>query len=205
MLQEMVQGQKIPIDELFKQDTVIHEGNIRHEAILRVMESLIQLNASILGLEGLDDIKAIAMRWNNTHCSPPLPESEFEKQWNDAVKFVEGKNREEQYQNKKSPSYPELSNNTFYQINEKPEKYIIAYKQKKQLIETVARTKDITVDGKEMKQYYLVHTKTYLTCIPIKITRHKSPLTFLESTAKYTITFVDAAGESYTLSHKTLT
>ena len=53
-------------------------------------------------------------------------------------------------------------------------------------------------------EYSLVHNKTYLTCIPVKIVRHKNPLTFLESAAKYTISFVDAAGEHYTFSHKTL-
>ena len=98
----------------------------------------------------------------------------------------------------------ELIGNTYYQINEKPERYIIAYKQKKQLIETTARSNKVTIGDKEIIEYNLFHNKTYLTCIPVRIVRHKNPLTFLESVAKYTISFVDAAGESYTFSHKTL-
>jgi hypothetical protein len=40
--------------------------------------------------------------------------------------------------------------------------------------------------------------------MPIKIIRHKNPLTFLETSTKYTISFVDSVDESYTFKHKTL-
>ena len=75
----------IPIDELFKADTIILEGHNRHEAVLRISESLIQRNKKILSL---DKIKKLAYEWNQQHCKPPLDDKEFERQWNDALKFV---------------------------------------------------------------------------------------------------------------------
>lgn len=77
---------QIPIKELFKSDFIIHEGNNRHESLLRVMESLIQRNKNILSE---DEIKKLSQEWNQKHCVPPLDDKEFEKQWNDANKFLE--------------------------------------------------------------------------------------------------------------------
>jgi hypothetical protein len=99
----------------------------------------------------------------------------------------------------------ELSGNVYYQINVKPPKFIIALNENKQLVEVSIKTYTREVGGNEKLVQYLIYNKTYLTCIPTKIVRHKNPLTFLDQAAKYTMTFVDAAGEQYTFSHKTLT
>jgi hypothetical protein len=80
---------KIPITDLFNSETIILEGHNRHEAVLRVAESLIQRNKNILSLE---EIKKIAYEWNQQHCIPPLDEKEFERQCKDAVKFVTNSN-----------------------------------------------------------------------------------------------------------------
>ena len=76
----------IPIDELFKPDTIILEGHNRHEAVLRISESLIQRNKKILSL---DTIKELACEWNQQHCKPPLDDKEFGRQWKDAIKFLD--------------------------------------------------------------------------------------------------------------------
>ena len=70
---------------------------------------------------------------------------------------------------------------------------LLRTKRQRQLIETTANSKQKEIDDKKIIENYLVHNKTYLTCIPVKIVRHKNPLTFLESVSKYTISFVDAA------------
>jgi hypothetical protein len=75
----------IPIEELFKPDTRILKGHNRHEAVLRVAESLIQRKKNILSL---DQIKKLAYEWNQEHCIPPLDDKEFERQWNDALDFT---------------------------------------------------------------------------------------------------------------------
>ena len=74
-----------PIQELFRPETKIYQGHNRHEALLRVMESLIVRNKGILSPE---QIKQNARDWNNEHCDPPLNDKEFEKPWSDSVKFI---------------------------------------------------------------------------------------------------------------------
>jgi P4 family phage/plasmid primase-like protien len=78
-------GNKIPISELFKDDAVIYEGHNRHEALLRVIESLIKRTAGVLPL---DQIKQFSGDWNNKHCNPPLDDREFNKQWKSATDFM---------------------------------------------------------------------------------------------------------------------
>jgi putative DNA primase/helicase len=76
----------IPIEELFKPDTRILAGHNRHEALLRVMESLISRNKNILSL---DKIKGLARQLNTEQlCDPPLNDREFEKQWKCAIVFI---------------------------------------------------------------------------------------------------------------------
>jgi hypothetical protein len=43
-------------------------------------------------------IQELAREWNNTHCEPPLDDHEFDRQWNDANRFIDRKNRQEQEQ-----------------------------------------------------------------------------------------------------------
>jgi hypothetical protein len=76
---------KVPIHDLFKQDTKVYEGHNRHEALLRVAESLITRNAGILPL---GQIKSLSRTWNNDHCIPPIDDKEFEKQWKCAIRFI---------------------------------------------------------------------------------------------------------------------
>jgi hypothetical protein len=75
----------IPIEVLFKPDFTIAEGHNRHEALLRIMESLIKRNSGVLNL---DKIKELAMDWNNVHCAPPLDSRDLERQWRCAMRFV---------------------------------------------------------------------------------------------------------------------
>ena len=206
----MVINGNTPIQELFNEDTKIYEGHNRHEAILRVMESLLRRNYGIITE---DQIKELAIYWNKQHCEPPLDEREFIKQWHDAVKFVLTKIQEaETYSNENQDrkllletDFPDLKGNIYYRISEFPKKYVLAFGKTKHLVEVTTTTSEKEVAGGGKKLVFnAIHNKTYLTCIPIKIVRHKNPLTFLESVAKYTISFVDAAGEHYTFSHKTL-
>jgi hypothetical protein len=92
-----------PIPDLFRDEYVIVAGNNRHEALLRVMDSLIRRNYGVLDP---DEIKEIAYKWNQKHCQPPLDDKEFEKQWKGSAKFIvpriaiesEGGNEEEHQQ-----------------------------------------------------------------------------------------------------------
>jgi hypothetical protein len=66
---------QIPIEDLFESETKILEGHNRHEALLRVMESLLQRNRQILSL---DKIKQLAYDWNQEHCITPLENVELD-------------------------------------------------------------------------------------------------------------------------------
>ena len=77
---------KVSVQNLFKGDTIIYQGHNRHEALLRVMESLIFRNKAIIDSK---KIRELARDWNRKHCVPPLDKYEENKQWHDAVKFVE--------------------------------------------------------------------------------------------------------------------
>jgi hypothetical protein len=88
---------KIPIEELFKDDFTVQEGHNRHEALLRVMESLIARNIRILAL---DEIREFAKIWNDSHCSSPLDDREFQKQWKCATAFIDKKASAEKGDNK---------------------------------------------------------------------------------------------------------
>ena len=80
---------RLPIENLFKGEYKVSEGNNRHEDLLRVMESYIIRNRKILTEE---EIKKWAHVWNQEHCKPPLDNKEFEKQWVCAKKFISKKN-----------------------------------------------------------------------------------------------------------------
>ncbi|WP_415311986.1 bifunctional DNA primase/polymerase [Candidatus Nitrosocosmicus sp. FF01] len=75
----------IPIKDLFKADFKVKEGNNRHEALLRVMESLIKRLSNIYPEE---KIKDLAWQYNLNHFEPPLDDKEFDRQWNDAKRFI---------------------------------------------------------------------------------------------------------------------
>jgi hypothetical protein len=75
----------VPIRDLFKPEFKIVEGHNRHEALMRVMESLITRTSDILSYE---QIYSLAKEWNRQHCSPPLDDKEFEKQWKCAIKYI---------------------------------------------------------------------------------------------------------------------
>ncbi|MDF0682682.1 MAG: hypothetical protein P0116_17115, partial [Candidatus Nitrosocosmicus sp.] len=102
----------IPIEDLFREDYKVKQGNNRHEAMLRVMESLIARNSSIFSE---DKIKELSYNWNLTHCEPPLDEIEFEKQWNDAKKFLKKKN-DNKYDNENT-NYRDDNNDNSHKSN----------------------------------------------------------------------------------------
>lgn len=157
-------------------------------------------------------IESLSSEWSELHCIPAKPEKEFDGIWKWLIDHHRRKRDERCQKQEDGRSHNEYSNNiqelkeknVSYKINEKPPKFIIALKQNKQLIEATVKTDKKEVKGHDVLVEYLIHNKIYLTCIPTKIVRHKTPLTFLDQAAKYTMSFVDATGEQYTFSHKTL-
>ncbi|MGD9673728.1 MAG: hypothetical protein AB7U98_09645 [Candidatus Nitrosocosmicus sp.] len=80
---------KIPIEVLLKPDFIIEAGHNRHEAVLRVIEHYyLKYRES----KSFDEIYDISWKWNLNHCNPPLSQSNFERQINDGLRFVDKTN-----------------------------------------------------------------------------------------------------------------
>jgi replicative DNA helicase Mcm len=71
---------------------VVNEGS-RHIELLREMNAKLHEHIRIKSLE---EIKQMCMAYNNLYCRPPLPSSEFEHMWNDAVIYVTEKELEKE-------------------------------------------------------------------------------------------------------------
>ena len=162
------------------------------------------------GKKTQEDFIKWALERNDEWCQEALPDDEIIEMMSDVIEFIRDQIKQESNKNDDSKKYPELKDNVYYRINEKPKKYIIAYKQKNTLIQADERTPTVKGDDKNQNQNlqnnlkYLHHSRTFLACIPVKIIRHKNPLTFLQLQETFTIIFIDAMGEYYTLNHKTL-
>jgi hypothetical protein len=90
-----------PMSELFKDEYVIFEGNNRHEAMLRVMDSLIKRNYAILSSK---QIMQFAYDWNQKHCQPPLDTAELDKLWKQATKFIAKQVEQEEKEQEQGPT-----------------------------------------------------------------------------------------------------
>ena len=108
---------KIPIEDLFNENTKIYEGHNRHEALLRVMESLLRRNQNILNSS---KIRELAEDWNRHHCQTPLEKGEIEKQWKSALKFIEEQNKRRNYeQQQQRATYEREANEQEMRDNER--------------------------------------------------------------------------------------
>lgn len=83
---------KIPMERLYDDDFIVYKGHNRHEASLRIIESYYQ---KYRHQKPFKEIQKWCYQWNQDHCNPPLDDIEFEKQWNDAIEFIDIKNRED--------------------------------------------------------------------------------------------------------------
>jgi hypothetical protein len=143
-------GKALPsIADLFKEDYVVKEGHNRHEALLRIMESLMVRLRSVMTHS---EIEEIAHKWNKNHCRPPLDDIEFEKQWKYAITYIEKKKDGEQEQEEQQK--PEANDEEeehgkekmlpgcmiMELINRSPETYVVVVKNDHYYNETTAST-----------------------------------------------------------------
>lgn len=92
------QFDRIPVKERAKFD--VYEGNNRHEAVMAYAESLL-FNGTVMAVNTEDDVKQLTRNFNNKRCKPPLDDSEFDKQFEAAKKFVAAKTDSEPQQQQK--------------------------------------------------------------------------------------------------------
>jgi hypothetical protein len=147
--------------------------------------------------------------WNQQHCNPPLPDKEFDEIWKWIVK-THRKTRDKQFEelNEKARSAQAEANSPVnipgclsYQISSRPDILITGTPDNK-LIEVMRKTK-ASDDG--MLTVSFVTKKTFTACKPVRIVKHKNPLSFLELQQRYTIQFRGSEPSgNFATKHKTI-
>jgi hypothetical protein len=149
-------------------------------------------------------------QWNQQHCIPPLPEKEFNDIWRWIIDRHR-KQRDNLHQNldDKRRIVATVMDDPLtmagcisYQINSIPDKYILGTPDDK-LVEV--ERKHTTDTKSNMITSHLITNKTFTACKPVKIIKHKNPLSFLELQQRYTIQFRGSEQSgNFTIKHKTL-
>jgi hypothetical protein len=117
------------IQELFSPGTRILKGHNRHLGILRVMDSLLIKN---MGLLTIEQIKDLTYQRNQELCDPPLDNRDFERQWEQSLKWANRKKQERE--NAAAGKHQNRDNN-----NKSTSKTITAVVDKQDIIEESTR------------------------------------------------------------------
>ena len=168
---------QIHIEELFKPQTKILEGHNRHEALLRVMESLLQRNKKILSL---DKIKQLACDWNQEHCIPPLEDVELDIQWGCASRFVTRSINDDDKKDNHVGGVGDLSINTIGKGHDEDEDNHNS--NNKSIAETLVKlalTKIILFNDQFNIPHSLVKIKDHYDVLPVEGTKFKRYLSKL--------------------------
>jgi hypothetical protein len=120
---------------------------------MRAMESLLARNTGILSQ---DQIKSLARQWNNQHCSPPLDDKEFEKQWKCAADFVsrkspkqDGEDSDDDLNGINSDILQRLSSHVYSVVSSNPPVMYVAHKGKRKIIKAIIK---FATDNKRQRQ-----------------------------------------------------
>jgi Bifunctional DNA primase/polymerase, N-terminal len=101
-----------------------------------------------------------------------------------------------------------LEGNVWTEIGKNPIRWIIADSKMKQVYKAHQYDYEVTIkhDKEEQKEkvYKLSIDNTIFRCIPISITKHESPLGFLQNRTNYTMIFIDTTGKTFTQVRKTV-
>jgi len=154
--------------------------------------------------------------WNQQHCSPQLPDSEFNEIWKWIVK-THRTTRDAEHEKLRDAQTASLSSSLStekqesldmpgclsYQISITPSIWITGTLDNK-LIEIERRTKKLDKDSNLMTTF-LVTKKTFTACRSVRIIKHKNPLSFLELQPRYTIQFKGSEPSgNFTIKQKTI-
>jgi hypothetical protein len=101
-----------------------------------------------------------------------------------------------------------LEGNMWTEIGKNPVRWIIADSKMKVVYKARQYEYEVTIrhDKEEQREkvYKLFIDNTIIRCIPISITKHESPLDFLQNQTNYTMTFKDTTGKTFTQIRKTI-
>jgi hypothetical protein len=170
--------------------------------------------------------KAKLWEWN-TKLAVPKPEKEFDNIWkwivekhrrtrdeqHEKLREAERRCKEEFDKTYTFSTYHDsvkagLDGNVWTEIGKNPIRWIIADSRMKMVYKAHQYDYEVTIkhDKEEQKEkvYKLSIDNTIIRCIPISITKHESPLDFLQNQTNYTMTFKDTTGKTFTQVRKTI-
>lgn len=196
---------QVPIQDLFKSDYTIVEGHNRHEALMRAMESLLARNTGILSQ---DQIKSLVRLWNNQHCSPPLDDKEFEKQWKCAADFVsrkspkqDGEDSDDDLNGINSDILQRLSSHVYSVVSSNPPVMYVAHKGKRKIIKAIIKFTTETTSGNDKQEQKIIKQlllwkQKLVFAVPIKVIINDNPI---DENKTYQVTFIGKSKDAFTI------
>jgi hypothetical protein len=168
-------------------NTIIYEGqgHGRHNAV-RTVGCSYYFRYKDGWIDFSDDQRREKLQqWNEQHCRPPLPEKEFDGIWKWIVN-TKRKTRDQEHEEHRRTSsssvdgggIPDMPGCISYQISQIAAIWITGTPDNK-LVEILRKSKEDVKNG--TVSYYFVTKKTFTACKPVKIIKHKSPLSFLQA------------------------
>jgi hypothetical protein len=189
------------IEYLHLSTTILGEGQGRHNATKAIINNY-YWKYSGEWLELSDDQRfERAWDWHNKHCNPPCPREEFDSlcKWAKDKFRVKRDKLHERIRGERNNVQSGISGCVSYKIN--PHEFITGTLDNK-LVE-IRYTWSEDNSGQLAKKEYIV--RTFLACKPVRIIKHRNPLSFLEIPQKFTIEFRGSEPSgNFTIKHKSL-
>jgi hypothetical protein len=189
-------------------NTKLVEGEGRHPALVILGTSYFYRYTGEWKDMTDDQRRQELWEWNLRACVPPKPEKEFNSIWKWIVD-THRKNRDELHEKmedesrRKQNSY-NMPGCVSYQINANPDRFVAGTPDNK-LVEIERKYYVNYRSNPPTTTEKLVHNKTFTACKPVRLIKHRNPLSFLEMLQKYTIEFSGSEPSgNFTIRHKTL-
>jgi len=188
------------IEYLHLPTTILGKGQGRHDAT-KVIINNYYWKYSGEWLELSDDQRfERAWDWHIKHCSPSRPKEEFDSlcRWAKDKFRVKRDELHEKVRDDRKNTHDGVSARVSYQIS--PHNYVTGTPDNR-LVET--RHTWSEESGQLIEKEYIV--RTFFACKPVRIIKHRNPLSFLEMPQKYTIEFRGCQPSgTFTIKHKSL-
>ena len=142
-----------------------------------------------------------AWKWHLAHCNPPRSREEFDRlcKWAKDKFRVKRDELHEKIRGERNNTHIGISDCVSYKVN--PHEFITGTPDNR-LVET-RHTWSEDKSGQLIEKEYIV--RTFLACKPVRIIKHRNPLSFLEILQNYTIEFRGSEPSgNFTIRHKSL-
>jgi hypothetical protein len=189
------------IEFLHLPTTILGVGQGRHDATKVIINNYYwKYNGEWLELSDEERFER-AWKWHLEHCVPPRPREELDSlcKWAKDKFRVKRDELHEKIRGERKATYSGISGCVSYKVN--PNEFITGTYDNR-LVE-IRHTWSEDKNGQLIEKESII--RTFLACKPVRIIKHRNPLSFLEMPQKYTIEFRGCQPSSnFTIRHKSL-